>query len=232
MNHRPGPAFRRRGPQRGGIIFRLLFLVFLIALAAVLYLSRYPLLRFAGNFWIVDQPAESGDAIVILGDDNYPADRASRAAELFKSGRAPRVVASGRYLRPYASIAELEERDLTNRGVPAAAVIRFPHHATDTREEAMALSQLISSHGWKRVLLVTSSYHTRRSQYICEREFPQGTFLRVISAPDSDYDPDSWWKSRDGLKIFFHEAVGMVVAMWEERHNDARTAGSGWLNFS
>ncbi len=93
----------------------------------VLYLARHPLLRLAGSFWIVDEEPQNSDAIVILGDDNLNADRAARAAELFKSGLAPRVIASGRFLRPYASIAELEQHDLTDRGVPPAAVVRLTH---------------------------------------------------------------------------------------------------------
>jgi uncharacterized SAM-binding protein YcdF (DUF218 family) len=217
----------RGSSQRGGIFFRLLFLLFCFALLFVLYLARYPLLRLAGGFWVVEDTPHASDAIVMLGDDNYNADRASRAAELFKAGLAPRVIASGRYLRPYASIAELEEHDLTDRGVPASAVVRLAHRAANTREEAEAIGQLISSRGWKRIILVTSNYHTRRSRYICERVFPADTVLSVVSAKDSEYNPDSWWQTRQGTKLFFHEAVGMVVAMWELRHNSVRTASSG-----
>ena len=73
-------------------------------------------------------------------------------------------------------------------------------------------------------MLVTSNYHTRRADYIYERTLPPGTQLRVVSAPDSQYDPNNWWRSRRGLKLFFHEATGMVVALWEMRHNDVRTS--------
>ena len=215
---------RRRGSQSGGIFFRLLFLLFFFAMLCVIYLARHPLLRLAGSFWVVDDEPAKSDVIVILGDDNFSADRARRAAELFKLGFAPRVIASGRFLRPYASIAELEQHDLTDRGVPATAVVRLTHSATDTREEAIAISQLLSSRGWKRVILVTSTYHTRRSRYICERVLPAGTVLRVVAAHDSGYNPDNWWNTREGLKIFFHEAAGMPVAMWELRHNSVRIA--------
>jgi uncharacterized SAM-binding protein YcdF (DUF218 family) len=217
-----------RHSQRGGIFFRLLFYLFLIALLFVVYRVRHPLLRVAGGFWIVDESPQPSDAIAILGDDNYDGDRATRAAELFKAGWAPHVIASGRYLRPYAGIAELEAHDLEAHGVPESAIVPFAHRAADTREECIAIGHLISSRGWKRILLVTSNYHTRRSEYICSRAFPQGTALRVIAARDSEYDPGSWWESRTGLKIFFHEAVGFPVAFWEMRHNDVQTVAS-WL---
>ena len=226
----PGKSAAVRGPESGGIFFRFLFLVCFVCLLFALYLVRRPLLRLAGGFWIIDEAPLSADAIVILGDDNYNADRAARAAQLYKAGWAPRVVASGRYLRPYASIAELEEHDLTDRGVPKAAVVRFAHHAENTKDESAAIAQLISARGWKRILLVTSNYHTRRSRFLADREFPEGTILRVVAAPDSDYDPQAWWRTRAGLKIFGHECVGIVVAMWEMRHNDVQTSDVGVLS--
>jgi len=218
-----GRSRRRGSSQRGGIFFRLLFLMCFLFMIFLLYLVRHPLLHLAGSFWIVDEGPVAADAIVILGDDNYQADRANRAAELIKAGWAPRVIASGRYLRPYASIAELEEHDLVARGVPQTAVVRFPHRAENTRDEALAVSQFISSHGWRRIIVVTSNFHTRRSRYICARAFPASTVLRVVAAHDSDFDPSNWWESRLGVKIFTHELVGMLVAMWEMRHDDART---------
>src|SRR5579863_3712626 len=151
---------RLNNPQRGGIIFRLAFYLFLIAFCFLIYLIRHPLLRLSAGFWIVNEPPQPSEAIVILGDDNYNGDRAAKAAEVFKSGWAPRIIASGRYLRPYAGISELEAHDLESHGVPATAVVSLAHRATDTREECIAIGHLISSNGWKRILLVTSNYHT------------------------------------------------------------------------
>jgi hypothetical protein len=175
----------------------------------------------------VDDEPEKSDVIVILSDDNFNGDRAARAAELYKSGFAPHIIASGRFLRPYASISELEQHDLTDRGVPQSAIVRLTHMAADTREECMAIGQQLSAHGWRKVILVTSNYHTRRSRYICERLFPAGTILHIAAARDSEYNPDSWWESRQGLKIYFHEFVGMPVAMWELRHNSVQTSSGG-----
>jgi vancomycin permeability regulator SanA len=218
------PRVRPAAWQRGGIFFRLLFLIFFLCLLFLVYLARHPLLRMAGSFWIVDEAPLASDAIVVLGDDNYNGDRATRAAELLKAGWAPRIVASGRGLRSYASIAELEEHDLTDRGVPVSAIVRFAHRGENTREEAIAVGQLVSSHGWKRIILVTSNFHTRRARYIYERSLAPGTVLRVVAARDSDFDPDNWWNTRTGIKIFAHELVGMVVALWEMRHNSVETS--------
>ena len=209
--------------ERGGIFLRLMFFTFLAVLLAGLYLIRHPLLRVAGNFWVLDETPQSSDAIIILSDDNFNSDRAVRAAALYKDGWAPRIVASGVMLRPYAGIAELIQHDLVARGVPESTVVKFPHRARDTREEAAAISELVKEHGWKRILIVTSNFHTRRAGYIYERTLPPGTELRMIAAADSDYVPESWWTHREGIKIFFHESMGFLVALWEMRNYDSQT---------
>lgn len=207
--------------QRGGIIAKLIVLIVLVVLIALLYLVRGPLLRLAGSFWVrPDHPATS-DVIVILSDDDFTADRATRAADLYHDGWAPRVVASGRWLRPYISVADLMQRDLEARGVPHKAIIPFAHDAPDTLEELRGVDEFAKQHGWKRIMIVTSNYHTRRTRYLCDHVFASDAHVLVESAPDHDYDPDSWWKTRIGLKTFFHESVGMIVAFWEVHHLSA-----------
>ena len=163
-------------------------------------------MRVAGQLWLVNDPAVQADAMIVLGDDNYDGDRAAHAADLYRMGLAPIVVASGRYLRPYAGIAEMMERDLESRGVPAASIVKFSHRAENTREEAEALAGLIASRGWKRVLVVTSNYHARRARFIFERVLPAGVSVHVSGAHDSEFDPSRWWETRLGQKFFQRSA--------------------------
>lgn len=205
--------------ERGGILFKLVVLILMLAFCGMLYLVRHPLLRFVGGLCIVEDTLSKSDALVVLSDDNFNADRSKRAAELFRAGWAPRIVASGRRLRPYATMAELIAHDLTDRGVPKDAVIRFPQGGDNTREEAQALVSLAAERKWNRLIIVTSNYHTRRARYIFLHVFPAAVEIRVAAARDSEYDPEDWWESRKGIKHFFNETVGMVVAMWELRHS-------------
>ena len=54
---------------------------------------------------------------------------------------------------------------------------------------AVEIAHLIRERGWKKILLVTSNYHARRSRYIVERVLPPGSGLLVVSAPDTDLIP-------------------------------------------
>ncbi len=214
-----GPR-RIQRPQHGGIISSLLSLLFVVLLCGALYLARHPILRFAGENWIIDDPMERADAILVLSDDNFYGDRATRATQLYRQGMAPIVVASGRRLRPYAGIAELMEHDLVERGVPKDKILRVAQDADNTKDEAQVLAQLAVQRKWRSVIVVTSNYHTRRARYIFTRVFPTGITVRVASAPDGDFDPQRWWLKRISIKKLTRELAGMAVAIWELREKD------------
>jgi uncharacterized SAM-binding protein YcdF (DUF218 family) len=165
----------------------------------------------------VEDPLQKSDAIIMLSDDNFYADRATRAAELFRQNFAPVVVASGIRLRPNASIAELMTHDLIERGVPKENILPFPQDADNTREEAEALKKLVQQKKWKSVIVVTSNYHTRRARYIFRKIFANIATVRVASARDGDFDPANWYEHRKAVKRFVHEAAGFVLAWWEVR---------------
>ena len=210
----------KRG-ERGGIFFRLLLILFFAGFVALQFASRHPLMRFAGQFWVIDEPAAQSDALVVLGDDNYAGDRAFHAAELYREKVAPAVVASGRMLRRNTGIAEVMQHDLESFGVPAESIVILSHRAENTREEAGEVARLIHARGWKRVIIVTSNYHARRTRFIYGRVLPAGVTFRVSGARDSEFDPSNWWQTRQGQKLFFNELTGYVVARWELRGSPA-----------
>jgi uncharacterized SAM-binding protein YcdF (DUF218 family) len=215
-----------RNSQHGGILGSLISLLFLIVFCFVLYAARRPILRLAGESWVVEDPLQQSDALLVLGDDNFFADRVTRASELYRQKLAPVIVASGRRLRPSAGIAELMEHDLIERGVPKDRIIRFPHDSDNTRDEALALKALGTEKNWRSVIVVTSNFHTRRARYIFQRVFPESVTVRVASARDGDFDPEHWWENRKSLKEFTRELVAMVVAAWELRRDSAHLTQS------
>jgi uncharacterized SAM-binding protein YcdF (DUF218 family) len=201
--------------ELGRIFLNLIILLFLLLFCFLLYLVRRPLLRFTAESWIIEDPLDKADALIVLGDDNFYADRATRGVQLFREGKATVIVASGRRLRPSANIAELIEHDLVERGVPKDKIVRFTHDADSTLEEAEALARLVKERKWRRVIVVTSNYHTRRARYIFRRVFPQGVQVSVASTRDGDFDPEHWWEKRKSIKELTHEFAGMVVTLWE-----------------
>ena len=204
---------------RGGIVWKFLVLLALLFMMAVAYLLRAPLLATTASLLVVDEKLSPADAIIVLGDDNYAGDRARHAAKLYRERWAPRVVASGRYIRPYASVADLIRRDLLANGVADEHIVMAGSHANSTRSEAFEMRRVIREQRWRRVIVVTSNYHTRRARYIFSRALDADTQLLVSSAPDSDFDLRSWWQSRGSLKMFLRETMAWPVAIWEMSGN-------------
>lgn len=206
---------RSKPSERGGIVVNLIVLLGFVIFCIVLYLVRHPILRFMAEEWIVEDELDKADALIVLGDDNFYADRATRGVQLFREGKASVVVASGRRLRPNAGTAELMEHDLVERGVPKDRIVRFVHDADGTLEEAQALTRLVKEKKWHKVIVVTSNYHTRRTRYIFRHVFPQGVEVRIASARDGDFDPEHWWEKRKSIKELTREFAAMVVTVWE-----------------
>ncbi len=224
MTHR---SRQREDPsQRGGIVSSLIALVAVIFLLAVLYLARHPIFRLVGEGWVVEDTLEHSDAIFVLSDDNFYADRATRASQVYRQGLAPVVVASGRRLRPYAGIAELIEHDLIERGVPKDKILRVAHDADNTREEAITLALVAKQKKWRSIIVVTSNFHTRRARYIFTHVFPKDTKVRITGARDGDFDPERWWEKRISVKDLSREIAGMIVAIWEQHSGPAVTEKS------
>ncbi|HKW32042.1 MAG TPA: YdcF family protein [Candidatus Acidoferrum sp.] len=203
--------------EAGGILIKLIASLFLVTFSLGLYFVRHPIFRFAAESWIIEDPLEKADVIIVLSDDNFYADRATRAAELFREGKASFVVASGRRLRPSAGIAELMEHDLVERGVPKDKILRVAQDGDSTREEAEALAKLAKTKKWHKAIVVTSNYHTRRARYIFRHVFPQDIEIRVAGARDGDFDPENWWEKPKSAKLFVREITGMMVTIWELR---------------
>jgi uncharacterized SAM-binding protein YcdF (DUF218 family) len=214
--------------ERGGAFVNLIVLLCIAVFCLLLYLVRHPVLRYMAESWVIDQPAQRADAIVVLGDDNFYGDRASRAAELSRQEVAPVVVASGRWLRPKAGLSELIAHDLVERGVPENKILRFDQNARDTIEEAQDLAKLAEQKGWRSVIIVTSNYHTRRVRYIYARIFPARISTSVAAAKDGDFDPERWWEKRKSTQLFAHEVLGIMYAIWE-LHSDRKQVGAAAL---
>jgi uncharacterized SAM-binding protein YcdF (DUF218 family) len=206
---------RRRGGEHGGLIGRLAGLVFLAMVALGLFFFRFSIMRAAGEWLVVSDSLQPSNAIVMLSGDDVRGDRAARAAQLFKDGWAPVVVASGSQIRSYLSEADIEMHDLTADGVPRNAILPLRQQALYTLQESRDLLQLCRRQHWTRIIVVTSNFHTRRARYIFEHVFPRSISVRVTPAADAGFQPDKWWETRQGMKTFVRESAALCVAFWE-----------------
>jgi uncharacterized SAM-binding protein YcdF (DUF218 family) len=160
-------------------------------------------LNAPGNFLVKAGPPRKADIIVVLAGDGF-GHRILKAAELVEQGWAPKVLVDG----PNGNYG-LYECDLAipfavKAGYPESYFIHFEIASHSTEEEARMVAEKVRSMGLKRMLLVTSDFHTRRAEKIFHRAAPDLEIIMVAS-PDEFYTPDGWWHNRESRKIFLLE---------------------------
>lgn len=181
--------------------FLRLFIVFLILIA---------LASQAARFLVVDQPEKSDAIVVLAGETNV---RPARALELLRQGFTPRVFldAERRDLIYDQRLTEIAQRYIDSLGegnqISVCAIVGFSTHA-----EVDDVGRCLQPLGARRVLIVTSDYHTRRALTIFRHHLPQYQF-NVAAARDPARFGTAWWTNREWAKVTLDE--WMKLLWWE-----------------
>jgi uncharacterized SAM-binding protein YcdF (DUF218 family) len=152
------------------------------------------------------------DALVILsGSDTY-IERAQWAAQLWRQGRAPRIILTNdgqragwderRQRNP--SFTEREADVLRANGVPEDRIELIPALVTNTHQEAVQVRLHAQERGLRSVLFVTSAYHTRRAGWVVRRVFAGcGIEVGLDAPPPGQQTPPPWrwWSTITGWKL-------------------------------
>lgn len=189
---------------------RLLVVVLLAGIAGCLFWQ--PLLRTVARCWVVEQPVEHADAIVLATGTRDVL--FAEALGWFQNGRAPRIVLLDSETRPTdrAGITEparaVRLRQLREAGVPEKSVFLVGHELTCLHEEFTALRDWAQSNHVQRVLLPTDPFATRRVEWLGRRLLqPTGVLARVVPVDVPDYTVAEWWRKEAGLVAFENEWV-------------------------
>jgi uncharacterized SAM-binding protein YcdF (DUF218 family) len=172
------------------------------------------------------------DAIVVLGgylrtaggtrrysEFMEAADRLWMGSMLYRAGKAPTVLLSGGNVDflGYRGTAEaVAAKELLEQwGVPADAILVEPQ-SQNTHENAAFSKPILSAHGARKLLLVTSAYHMPRSVAIFRQEGMQVTpvatdYLTGWGQPELVFQllPDAEALARS--KIALREWMGLIV---------------------
>lgn len=195
----------------------MIVLASIAAVCASLWLLRAPIMVAAARFLSVHDPLRRADAIFVLGGD--PDIRPYAAAELYRRGLAPRVLVPGMETGRLAADGliptqtELFLRVLHKEGVPDSAVevLNLPGGTSSTTEDARVLADWVHRTGARRVIAVTTTYHTRRTRLALRRAL-KGREVRVMmyGAATRGYTERDWWRYEGGLTTYFNEYVKLL----------------------
>jgi uncharacterized SAM-binding protein YcdF (DUF218 family) len=175
-----------------------------------------------GRLLALEDPLTRADAIFVFAGTRV--ERPLEAADLYLDGFAPVVVltragseqdavelARGRGVSiptEYDAARTL----LLGLGVPSDSIIAPERLHDNTGEEAVTLRELAITHGWRRVIVVSSKYHLRRVA-LASRRALRGTHVEVV-VRGTRYDPshpDRWWQHRADVRWLISEVPKLVA---------------------
>ena len=197
----------------------LIFTAVILLLAFGLYLARKPILRGVGNFLISEDVSEEVDAAFILSGG---ARERTRIANDIYPLYTPLIITMGKNeSNDLAAMgikmkdAEIARKAILDLGIDSANVRMIPQ-GTSTYEEAQEILGYSNAEGFKRIMVVSSAFHTRRVRNVFDKGFREAGIEVVIKGvPPLEYDTDSWWNNESGMIFVFNEYAKLLYYSWK-----------------
>ncbi len=193
----------------------------LIVVLVVLAIAAIWFVRAAGTLLIVDRPAKADLIVVLAGDQNEV--RFRRAVQLWRTGYAPDIQMDANNTITFfgktneqwaADFMAAQPPDLR----PHLSVCGMP--ANSTREEFLDARACLARKGARRILVVTSDFHTRRSFDIARRVAPGFTWS--VAAAPTEVSQRPWWRNRNAARNVLEEWQKFIWWKLVESHRHSR----------
>jgi len=191
----------------------------LIGLFRTFFLTCY------ANWFITDNTSKGADAIIILSGGKMT--RIPKGLDLWQKGFAPLIFLTEEKSRnsnyQHLKVSDLEfarrvaaQSNINN--VPWAVILSISGGATSTFDEAIDTLRLAKDRGWRRIIIVTDHFHTRRALYAFEKVFDKsGIEVQVGYANNEIFDATNWWTSDVGISSFVLETIKYPIYLfWSE----------------
>lgn len=178
---------------------RLIGLLFIVLILLSTYLFRFQILLSIGNYLIKEDPLEQADAMFVLS--GRPFDRSMAAMDIFFQGYADKIVCLGSTV-PQDLMAlgynykesELIEHFLHSRmQIPKESIDILPI-GTSTFEESEAILAYCKKNNFNKIIIVSSSFHTRRVHKTFSKKFKSEGIQTIIRGHIHNSEPPYWWQ--------------------------------------
>lgn len=187
----------------------------LLVLLGVFALSR------AGTALSASDPLKPADAIVVI-NGRIPW-RAMKGADLYKQRLAPEVwLTVGNRNRAEIEMEGLDvhpiqehvysQQVLEKMGVPANVIHVIPARNRNTADEMRTIGSYAKHRGTKRVILVTSSYHSRRVRSLWHQLVGESPQAIVQFTEGEPFNAGGWWKDTADAWTVSREWFGLLNA--------------------
>lgn len=157
----------------------------------------------AGRVLVRSNPQKSDTILVLAGETDF---RPQLGLKLLDQGYGKTLmidVPAGQQIYQYTELALAESYF---RKLPEADSIRIcPIVGLSTRDESHDVAKCLTDKD-RRIVIVTSDYHTRRALSIFRHELTGRSFSVAAAYDPREYGVD-WWRHREWAKTFFDECL-------------------------
>lgn len=168
---------------------------------------------------IVSEPLERADAIVVLSGSSTLRERTQHAAQLYSQQHSQKILLTtdnqqggwSRLDQRNLYFHEIAMRALIRWGVPAQNIEVVGTPVTSTWDEAVVIREYAKAHNLRSILIVTSSYHSRRALWTFRTQL-QDTQIGIDPAPTGIQTPRpaTWWLLPRGWELVFVEYLKLI----------------------
>jgi uncharacterized SAM-binding protein YcdF (DUF218 family) len=165
----------------------------------------------------IEDTGEAADCIIVLGSMKAVKYRLPAALEAYKSGRAKKMILCGGKIREFPdgmrSEAEEMKKSALKMGISEEDIIlenRSMHTVDNIRFALEEIKCIFPRDSVRRVLLVTTTYHMRRSLAIARHVFPENVTVIPCPADDTSTRRDNWMNTSEGIARANGEARKIV----------------------
>jgi uncharacterized SAM-binding protein YcdF (DUF218 family) len=195
--------------KRRTVLFLLSAFSFLLFLT---YFFRTSILTGIAQAYIVNEPLQKADAIVVPGGGIGW--RPIEAARLYHEGYAPKILIMD--VKPDSAVEvgvrepdrDLMRQVLIKKGVPDTNIVAVGKAVSNTWDDISAAREWGKAARAKRLIVVTDLFHTRRVKWITRKLLDKSDIeseVRAVTPPE--YTATNWWRHEEGLIMFQNELV-------------------------
>jgi hypothetical protein len=163
----------------------------------------------AGRVLVVTGDAGAADAVVVLSGDPLGG-RVQAGMETFRHSGAGLLVVMVASTGPVYDPRDDLLGFITREGIDDSAV-RFVGPAGSTADEAGLIAGLARRCGWRRIVIVTSPYHTRRARWLFDRALSD-THVTAVASEEPAH-PWTWWAHEGDAEAVLLEWVKGLASL-------------------
>lgn len=168
----------------------------------------------------LEDTGENADCIIVLGSIKAAKYRVPVAVEAYKAGRASKLMLCGGKLRDFPDGKYSEAEHMCQAALAldvAEEDIVLENSSQNTVENILfaliELQRTLWLNKVRRVLLVTTAYHMRRSLAIARYLFPDHIEIIPCPANDNNTRRDNWMNTQVGTDRAKKEAMKIVESV-------------------